>query len=270
MTRLSEYLEIDRGLISFTGAGGKSAAMDLVAGRAMAASGGRARVLATASGMTRDPRFAPGAARRFAGRVLLEPRWAIWDAERPGDRAELIAQLESRIAMGDPVFLASAENHESRRLRGVPASALADLRALCDLVLVECGSARGLPLAAPAPDGGVAPGSDLAVGVVGLDALGRPCGPGISPDAARLQAITGCAPGAPILPAHIAALAVSPDGLFRGRPAGRRAILALNKADLLPETEIPGLVRVISAALPPDIEVIACSFAMDLIFARTR
>lgn len=267
--RVSDWLDLRSGLVSFTGAGGKSAAIDLVAGRAMAASGGRARVLVTSTGMVRDPRFAGGAARRFAGRVLLEPRWAIRDALGDAERGELIAQLESRIAMGDPVFLASAENRESRRLRGVPASALADLRASCDLLLVECGAARGLPLPAAGTDGAAAPGSDCIVGVVGLDALGRPCGPETAPDAARLRA-AGCAPGDTIEPRQIAALAASPEGLFRGRPAGCRAVLALNKADLLPEAEIPALLREISAALPPDIEVIACSFALDLIYARAR
>lgn len=278
---LSEYLDIRDGLVSFTGAGGKSAAIDLLAGRASTLPPKGARVLVTSSGMTQDPRFRAGSARRFSGRVLLESRWAIWDAEGPADRAELLAQLESRIALGDPVFLASAENHESRRLRGVPASALAALRALCDLILVECGSARGLPLPAAGPDGAAAPGSDCIVAVVGLEALGRPSGPAVTPDPSRFRKLTGCAPGDTIEPRHIAALAASPEGLFRGRDSKCRAILALNKADLLAAPQAPGaavpdlaalgrIVLEISSALPPGIEVIACSFAQDRIYAVGR
>jgi probable selenium-dependent hydroxylase accessory protein YqeC len=87
------------------------------------------------------------------------------------------------------------------------------------------------------------PGTDLVVGVVGLDCLGRAMDGRTVHRPELFSRVTGCAPGAPIEWEHLAALCRHPDGLFKGA-ASARAVL-LNKVDRAPavptEAQLAGL-----------------------------
>ena len=80
--------------------------------------------------------------------------------------------------------------------------------------------------------------TDLVLGLVGLDCLGKPMDETTVHRSELFAAVTGCRPGETIRPDHIAALARSGEGLFKGTPHGALRVLVLNKADLLStETE---------------------------------
>ncbi|HOX13855.1 MAG TPA: selenium cofactor biosynthesis protein YqeC [Spirochaetales bacterium] len=109
-----------------------------------------------------------------------------------------------------------------------------------DAILVEADGARMRPVKAPAPYEPVWPaGTTSALGVVGLDCLGRPLDDRVAHRPELLGALVGLEPGGTIELGHLLRLARHPEGLFRGVPGGARRILVLNKADLRPDLD-PG------------------------------
>ena len=132
---------------------------------------------------------------------------------------------------GGVTALASGEGREPGKLKGIHPSWIPVLRLGWDAVLVEADGARRLPVKAPGPGEPVLPPDAglVVVGVVGLDCLGRPMDERTVHRPERFAAVTGCRPGAAIGWEHLAALALHPEGLFKG--AGPRRLLLLNKFD---------------------------------------
>ncbi len=130
-------------------------------------------------------------------------------------------------------LLVSREADEPGKVKGIHPSWIPALRPAWDFVLVEADGSRRLPLKAPGDHEPVLPpGTDLVVGVVGLDGLGRPMDGRTVHRPERFTRVTGCEPGAPIAWEHLVALVRHPDGLFKGAPAAR--VLLLNKVDAAP------------------------------------
>jgi probable selenium-dependent hydroxylase accessory protein YqeC len=141
------------------------------------------------------------------------------------------ARERLRSASGPLVLCGSIEGG---KLLGVSPSAIDALADLFDLVLVEADGSRGLPIKAPASHEPVLPGSSaLVIGVIGLDALGKPMAGGTVHRPELFGPLVGCAPGEAITAAHLARLVASPDGLFKGAPEGSLRVVLLNKADLV-------------------------------------
>lgn len=205
-----------KGVVAFVGAGGKTTAMLRLA-RELDARG--RSVLVTTTTHLLDPRREPGG---LAGRLVFRPEMEL---PSPGD-----AGLRTAPGL---TLLVSREAEEPGKVKGLHPSWIPTLRPGWDFILVEADGSRRLPLKAPANHEPVLPpGTDLVVGVVGLDCLGRPMDGRTVHRPERFAVVTGCEPGAPIEWAHLAALVRHPEGLFKGAPAAR--VLLLNKIDAAP------------------------------------
>ncbi len=103
---------------------------------------------------------------------------------------------------------------------------------LFDMILVEADGAKRKPIKAPADYEPVIPAlATLAIGVVGMDALGKSI---IEDNVHRVELfcnLTGSRQGEVIDGGHIAALATEKQGLFKGTPDGCRKMVLLNKSD---------------------------------------
>lgn len=200
--------------MSFVGAGGKTSLL-LHFARELAA-GGRA-VLVTTTTKLADPRGEGGPFTR----VVFRPGLARAAGPEPDEVPEPLPGV---------TLLVASPADEPGKLAGIRPGSVASLRAAWPLVLVEADGSKRLPVKAPAEWEPVVPeGTDLVVGVVGLDALGRPMDERTVHRPARFAAVSGCPAGAPIAWEHVVALARHPEGLFKGA-RGRRVVL-LNKAD---------------------------------------
>ena len=220
------------GLVAFVGAGGKTSLL-LHLARELEAEG-RA-VLVTTTTHLADPGAEGASAALIVFRRDLEhpagPEEPAGPEPRPG-----VTLLVTRLA------------DEPGKLKGIHPSRVAALKRTWGLVLVEADGSRRLPIKAPASfEPAVPEGTDLVVGVVGLDALGRPMDERTVHRPERFAAVTGCAAGAPIGWDHVVALARHPEGLFKGAP-GRRVAL-LNKADEAPYIPSPGQLAALGADL---------------------
>ena len=219
--------------MSFVGAGGKTSLL-LHFARELEAEG--RPVLVTTTTHLADPREEGGT---FA-RVLLRP-----ELELPAAQAEA--------APAEPLpgvtLLVSRPADEPGKLKGIDPSRVAALRRAWPVVLVEADGSKRLPLKAPAEWEPVVPeGTDVVVGVVGLDALGWPMDGRTVHRPERFAAVTGCASGAPVSWDHVVALSRHPEGLFKGARGGRRVVL-LNKVDEAPFLPSPGQLSALAADL---------------------
>lgn len=103
-----------------------------------------------------------------------------------------------------------------------------------DLVLCEADGARRLPLKAPAEHEPVIPASSsIVVALMGLDAIGRPLTEAEVCRAHFVARICGGPLGRAIEAVDFRALAIHPDGAFKGCPPRARRFLILNKAELV-------------------------------------
>lgn len=218
--------------MSFVGAGGKTSLL-LHFARELA-SDGRA-VLVTTTTHLADPR---GEDDPFA-RIVFRPDF---EEAAAGDAPAAPAPSPGvTLLVGRPA-------DEPGKLKGIHPSRVPSLRAAWRLVLVEADGSKRLPIKAPASWEPVLPdGTDLVVGVVGLDALGWPMDERTVHRPERFAAVAGCAPGEPIGWDHLVALARHPEGLFKGAP-GRRVAL-LNKVDESPFLPSPGQLAALGADL---------------------
>ena len=203
-------------VVAIAGGGGKTAAMFSLA---LAARGKGLRVAVTTTTHIRDPRREKG--RSFDHLLLLDgtARDSLQGVHVPGPGITVIAS-------GTPA--------SGGRLHGVDPGQIASLGTRFDLVLVESDGSRGLPVKAPAShEPVIPPGTNLVIGVVGLDCLGKPMDEATVHRPELFGPLCGCAPGEPIRTSHIAALCLAGDGLFKHCPPQAAKVLLLNKADLL-------------------------------------
>jgi probable selenium-dependent hydroxylase accessory protein YqeC len=210
-------------IVAFVGAGGKTTAMFEVA--AAARRGGRA-VLVTTSTAIRDPRTEEG--RLFDGYIYEPSRSESLSSRSVGGDALLTALPRPSITV-----LACGIRPENK-ITGPHPDNFEGLRPLADFVLVEADGSRGLPLKAPAAHEPVLPpGSDLVVGCLSLEVLGRPAEAELVHRLPLFLELTGLAAGSPIDVPALGRLVTSPQGLFKGCPASTRKVLLLTKADLV-------------------------------------
>jgi probable selenium-dependent hydroxylase accessory protein YqeC len=240
---LLPLLPAGKGVIAFVGAGGKTSALFRLA-RALQGQG--RRVLITTTTHLLDPRGEPT---RPAFDLVLRP-----EMEAPIGSAPL---PEARAGL---TVLLSREAEPPGKMKGIHPSWIPALRSKWELILVEADGSKRLPVKAPAPyEPVLPPGTDLVVGVVGLDCLGQPMDSRSVHRPERFGAITGCAPGAPILWEHLVALAGHPEGLFKQAPGAR--VLLFNKADRV--QAIPSKAQL--GDLPANLMVVATLEPMEAV-----
>jgi probable selenium-dependent hydroxylase accessory protein YqeC len=208
-------------VIALVGAGGKTSAL-FGLGEDLGRAG--APALLTTTTHIFDPRLEAG---RGFDRLVLEP--ALAGPAPAGAACPLIP------GDGRRTVLATAAEAGTGKLKGIHPSWAGPLAAAWRWIIVEADGAKRLPVKAPAGHEPVVPeAAGLVLGCVGLGCLGRPMDAATVHRPERFAEATGCPPGAAIGPEHLAALAGSPLGLFRGVPPGARRVLVLNQADLHP------------------------------------
>jgi probable selenium-dependent hydroxylase accessory protein YqeC len=207
------------GVIAFVGAGGKTTAILRLA-RELEGLG--RSVLVTTTTHLFDPRREPGGP---TGRLVFRPEM---EFPRTGDAG--FAGLDAGPGITQ---LVSREADEPGKVKGIHPSWIPALRPAWDFVLVEADGSRRLPLKAPGNDEPVLPpDTDLVIGVLGLDGLGRPMNVRTVHRPDCFARVTGCEPGSSVAWEHLVSLVRHPDGLFKGAPAART--LLLNKVDAAP------------------------------------
>lgn len=135
--------------------------------------------------------------------------------------------------------LAACVEKKSGKLCSLPKDVLESLRDFCDVLLIEADGSRGFPLKVPEAWEPVIPEfTDIVVGVLGLDSLGRTIGV-TAHRKERTEELLGKTQEALIESEDLVKIAASEKGLRKG--AGNRAYrVYLNKADVLPDQEIAG------------------------------
>lgn len=202
-----------RGVLSLTGAGGKTSLMFHLA-RVLSETG--KRVLVT----TTTKIFPPSAGQ--CARLLVD------------SDPEAVAARAYTLCGKGPVTAAARHEPASGKLIGFAPQAI-DIFRRCgsfDWVLVEADGSARRPLKAHAPHEPVIPDcSTVLVAVVGLEVLGRPLGEEwvFRPEIA--SGIMGLAAGDTIGASALTRLIVHPDGVFTGAPPDARRFLFLNQAD---------------------------------------
>ncbi|MFQ5486413.1 MAG: selenium cofactor biosynthesis protein YqeC [Desulfobacterales bacterium] len=100
-------------------------------------------------------------------------------------------------------------------------------------ILVEADGAAGRSIKAPGPDEPVIPScSATVIGVIGLDAIGKPMDERSVFRSGIFSKITGLAMGAPLTESAVAAAVLHKEGIMKGAPLNADRLLFLNKADL--------------------------------------
>ncbi len=237
----------DAGVIALVGAGGKTSALFGLCGELAPLSPTGA--LMTTTTHLFDPRREPG---RGFDQLVLDP--ALADAQgRPW-------RPTAAPGRGRRILLAAEEEPALGKLRGIHPARIAQLSRIWATIIVEADGAKRLPVKAPAAHEPVLPPTaGLVLGLIGLGCLGRPMDAATVHRPELFGAVTGCAPGAAIELRHLAALARSPQGLFKDVPPGVRRVLVLNQADRCgvdPAALLDG-VRA-GGALPADL-ILVCS-----------
>jgi len=113
-----------------------------------------------------------------------------------------------------------------------------------EYVIAEADGAAGRPVKAPAgQEPVIAASTTLVIAVMGLEALGKPLHPQMVFRLEEFMKVTGLREGDMLTPGALAALFLSPNGLFKGTPASARRIALLNKSDRLgPDQDVENLI----------------------------
>ncbi|MDA0999451.1 MAG: selenium cofactor biosynthesis protein YqeC [bacterium] len=211
-------------ILAAVGGGGKTRLLEQLAAECRAA--GWAPVLLT----TTTKMFAPE-----NGAPLLLGEAGLLSETVGGMNEAAIALARARVG---PAPVPGAPGQTRMKLDGFEAGEIESFRREAGMVLVEGDGARGLPIKAPGPgEPVVPPGTDVVLGVIGLDAVGTPIDEAHAFRPALLAAVAGQPPGSPITAETLGRLAAHPAGLFKGAPPQARRILIINKSDLCEELE---------------------------------
>ena len=197
-------------VIAFTGGGGKTSLIFRLTDELTAA--GKKVIVTTTTHMAAEP-------------------------ERPFAKNGSTRQIKKNLEQYG-YTLAACVDKESGKLCGLPEDQMKDLRDECDVMLIEADGSRRLPLKVPEGWEPVIPDfEDTVVGVIGLDALGKP----ICRTAHRAELTASFLKKKPedtVTPEDFVKIASSENGL-RKNVGERLYRVYLNKADTLPSHEIP-------------------------------
>ncbi|MFP3853842.1 MAG: selenium cofactor biosynthesis protein YqeC [Anaerolineales bacterium] len=203
-----------RQLLTFTGAGGKTSALQ--------------RLLKE---IPQDSPFLLTTTTHLGQRQL---RQAVthWIDSGQGDLVDLLTVLkvERRVLWTGPL------DPTAEKWTGVPSARIdeikAEVAAIDGMIAVEGDGARQRLVKAPAAHEPVIPAaSDLVVPMANLAALGRPLSEEVAHRPGRLAEVVGAEQGVALSPAHLARLMTSDKGGLKGVPEGIEVRLLLNGLD---------------------------------------
>lgn len=202
--------------------------------------GHRLIALTGAGGKTSMMRWLADHRRGSGGRVILTTTTKIFPI--PG--VETILQEECNDFMGririalkrtSCICIARRFHAVSGKLIGLDKEVVTSLHRFrwADTILVEADGAARKPLKAPNDNEPVIPGgTDLCIGVMGLDAAYRPLAEENVHRHEIFSRLTHLAPGEKVTPIHMARLAMAENGLFKGCPSACDRHVFLNKIDI--------------------------------------
>jgi len=221
--RLAHALRLQRGMsVAFTGAGGKSSSLAVLAGESR---GHFPIVLTTTT------------------RLAISQRSFAEEAEVVTSVAEV-----GRLPIGGerPILVTGVEVPAEGKLLGLEGEVLDALARRCSregaLLAIEADGARGRWLKAPAAhEPVVPPWIDIVSPVMGLAALGMPLGPAVAHRAERVASLLEIAQGEVLTGDHLVRLMTSAEGGLRGVPGGAEVRALLTGGDVVPEGTVERL-----------------------------
>jgi probable selenium-dependent hydroxylase accessory protein YqeC len=172
--------------------------------------------------------------------VLVTTTTAIFHPDHDSQPHDLVVLGEIKKCCRDlpkaGQIVVAAKNHDpkSNKLKGYSPGELAGVREghFFDYILIEADGSRRLPIKAPAAHEPVIPGwTDMVVGCIGLDCLGRPMDGQTVHRPECLAAVTKQSPGDLLGPDHLVSLVAASRGLFKNTTKNMRKIVFFNKAD---------------------------------------
>ena len=149
------------------------------------------------------------------------------------DNSKDISSLP-RVEPGTIICLGSSMVGDQEKLKGVEREFVDEIyqKHLFDYIVVEADGSKRRPIKAPAHYEPVIPGETTRViGVIGLDALGKPITDQYVHRPSLFCSITGKKMGGTIDRKCLIHLILSQDGLFKDVPQGCRKYVVFNKAD---------------------------------------
>ena len=133
-----------------------------------------------------------------------------------------------------------------------------------DWILVEGDGAKRKTIKAPQEGEPVVPEkTTLALGIIGLDALGMTVNENHVHRCTLFCTVTGAKKNDMIDENHISRLILSPKGLFKNIPKGTKHMVLLNKADALSNNEAPSRICRMIEKEAPHIHIAAVSTKWD-------
>ena len=180
--------------------------------------------------------------RSRGSRVLTGTTTKVRQEQAESARQVILTDLDSRwrdtleraIMKNGLAFIAS-KPAASGKVQGI-APGLADElfeQSGIDYMVLEADGAKGKLIKAPAQHEPVVPVTATAViGLIGADALGRPCSREDVFRVEKFMEITGARKYETITPEMVAKLAVHEEGLFKGCPGAAKRVIFINRMDL--------------------------------------
>jgi molybdenum cofactor cytidylyltransferase len=213
MDSLKEALGICRGdIVAFVGAGGKTSGLERLASELFQENW---RVIATT---TTKIRTCEG---KSLGALVVAP-----------DLSDILAATERGLRDKHLVTVATRHRRNEKKLEGIPASYVAPLARLADVVLVEADGARGRSLKAPAEhEPVIPPETTVMAAVAGLDAIGQMIHSSYVHRPELVAQLTETDSEALVTPQIMARVLADSRGGAKGKPPQARFFVLLNKAD---------------------------------------
>ncbi|MGE5577426.1 MAG: selenium cofactor biosynthesis protein YqeC [Syntrophothermus sp.] len=220
-------------VISFTGAGGKTTALYVLAAELAAVAG--PVVLTTTTAM-----FAPRASE--VDRLVLADEYPVLEGRILQALQEILAGgvVQAQAARRALRIMVAAGLHDGGKdrpkLRGIPPDWIDRLsQALfhhVKYILVEADGARGRPLKAPGPHEPVIPASTgLVIPVLGRDAWDKPLTEAYVHRPELVAQLTGLSRGERVTAQALVDLFLHPNGLCKGVPPGAAVVPLINKVE---------------------------------------
>jgi probable selenium-dependent hydroxylase accessory protein YqeC len=215
MTSLKHSLGLKKGgVISLVGAGGKTALMFRLA-RELSRQGTAVLTTTTTRIYTPTRKQSPAVIVAECAKAVLK-------------RAETLLKHHRHISAG------SLTLHFQDKLKGFPPDIIDDIwqSGIFRWIIVEADGAAGRPVKAPATHEPVIPKcAHWVVGIVGLQAVGKPLTAKWAFRPRLVSQITGLAQGSILTESAIADLFMDENGILKDAPAGAIRLAFLNQAD---------------------------------------